>query len=186
MSLDTLVKILLIAVSLTLDVASVSIGTGLKKHHPKFTSELKISLVFALFHVFMPILGWVIGTSLKGFIQSIDHWIAFALLSFLGLKMLKDSFGKDKRHKLNLLNLNNLFLLGVATSIDALVVGISFGVLEIPALASSLIIGLVAFFMSLVGFLLGRKIGMFLEKKAEVLAGVVLIGIGLKTLIEHL
>jgi len=134
----------------------------------------------------MPVIGWLIGEVLRGFITGIDHWIAFGLLGIIGVKMIQDSLSSDTGEKKNILEIKTLFLLAIATSIDALVVGITLSLIKIPFILSISIIGLVTFVVCFLGFLFGEKLGSRFGKRIEILGGLVLIGIGTKILLEHL
>ena len=129
---------------------------------------------------------WLILLAIKEYIESIDHWIAFGLLSLLGLKMIIESFKKEEEKAFNPLNPWIILGMAVATSIDALVVGLSFSIINLLILISALIIGFVTFMASMLGILFGKKAGNRFGKKIEILGGFILIGIGLKILIEHL
>ena len=138
----------------------------------------------------MPVIGWLVGSAFAVYVTAVDHWIAFALLAFVGGKMLWDAFhdeGEEEdetvTHKLNL---RELFMLAIATSIDALAVGISFSFLQIDIVAAALIIGCTTFVLSLVGVVVGNRFGARFEKPSQIAGGVVLIAIGLKILLEHL
>lgn len=185
MSTLIILQIFLIAVSLSLDAFGVSIAGGIKSKDAKIIHAVKIAAFFGIFQAVMPIAGWLIGGAMKGSIDPVDHWIAFILLSGIGIKMIWDT-SKEKTNHNNIIDTKILFLLAVATSIDAFVVGITLPLLQIPLLLSVSIIGLVTFVSSFLGFLFGKKLGVTLDKKVEIVAGVVLILIGLKILLEHL
>lgn len=180
-----LLQIFFIAVSLSLDAFSVSIAGGIKSRDAKIVHALKIAAFFGIFQAVMPIIGWLVGGALAGRVDSIDHWIAFVLLSGIGINMLWETSKEKTNHK-NIIDTKILFLLAVATSIDAFVVGITLPLLKIPLLLSVIIIGSVTFVSSFFGFLFGKKLGLVLDKKVELIAGVALILIGLKILLEHL
>lgn len=180
-----LLQIFLIAISLSLDAFGVSIAGGIKSKDAKMIHAFKIAAFFGIFQAVMPIIGWLIGGVMKGKIDPIDHWIAFALLAGIGIKMIWET-SKEKTNHQNIIETKILILLAIATSIDALVVGITLPLLKIPLFLSISIIGLVTFVSSFLGFLFGKKLGLALDKKVEIFAGVVLILIGLKILLEHL
>ncbi|MDO8573723.1 MAG: manganese efflux pump MntP family protein [Candidatus Daviesbacteria bacterium] len=180
-----LLQIFLIAISLSLDAFGVSIAGGIKSKDAKIIHALKIAAFFGIFQAAMPIIGWFIGGIMKNSVSSIDHWIAFALLSGIGINMLRETSKEKTNHK-NIIDTRILLLLAIATSIDAFVVGITLPLLKIPLLLSVTIIGSVTFISSFFGFLFGKKLGVTLDKKVEIIAGVVLILIGLKILLEHL
>ena len=134
----------------------------------------------------MPVIGWVAGLSLKEVIVGIDHWIAFGLLGFIGAKMIYESTKNRDSRKEDYVKLSSAFTLAVATSIDALMVGLSFAFLETSILLPIVIIGIVTFLLSLVGFIFGCGIGKVFGKKIEIIGGIILISIGIRILIEHL
>ena len=178
---------MLISVGLAMDAfaVSVSCGTTLKKHRGQ--GALRMGLAFGGFQMAMPTLGWLGGSALRAFIAGIDHWIAFGLLAFIGGKMLYEATRPGScRKEIDPSDLGVLLMLAVATSIDALAVGVSFAFLNVPLLAPILIIGLITFTLSGLGVFIGNGVGRFLEGKAEALGGLVLIGIGAKILFEHL
>lgn len=180
-----LLQIFLIAVSLSLDAFGVSIAGGIKLKDAKIIHAIKIGAFFGIFQAVMPVIGWLIGGAMAGKIDSFDHWIAFILLSGIGINMLWETSREKTNHK-NIIETKILFLLAIATSIDAFIVGITLPLLQIPLLLSVIIIGSVTFVSSFFGFLFGKKLGLALDKKVEIIAGVVLILIGLKILLEHL
>lgn len=182
-----IITILLIAVGLSFDTFAVSVSSGLTIRHIRFLQAVKIAFTLAVFQSLMPLIGWFLGNQVSGYIANYDHWVAFGLLSVLGLKMAFESLKTDKENS-NFNPLNLLVLLGmaVATSIDALVVGVSFALIEINIFWSILIIGVVTFLVSMIGMLFGKKVGGSLGKKMEIIGGIILIGIGLKILLSHL
>jgi len=135
----------------------------------------------------MPIVGWTVGTNLKNLIINFDHWIVFGLLCFIGSKMIYESLKSNpSKDALQSLNLHRLFLLSIATSIDALAIGVSFALIDIEILMPIIIIGFVTFFLSFLGVGFGRHIGYLLPRKIETVGGLILIAIGFKILFEHL
>jgi manganese efflux pump family protein len=188
---------ILIAFGLAMDAFAVSITSGaiiknLKPGSPTkkgeiFDNALKIAIFFGMFQMGMPLIGWFVGCYLDRFISSFDHWIAFGLLSLIGAKMICEATKKESEKKeINPLNLYILLLLSVATSIDALAVGLSFAFLRISIITPIIIIGVITFSLSFIGVFAGNKAGHFFENKIEILGGVILIAIGLKILIQHL
>lgn len=182
----SLLQILIISISLAMDAVSVSTAAGIKfsKHH--LSLAFKLAAVFGIFQAMMPIGGWLAGELLKGVISGIDHWVAFILLSFIGLKMIKESLEQNPEGLIKAMSNKRILGLAFATSIDAFIVGVSLKFIEIPLLVSIFTIGLVTFFLCLLGFFLGKKAGLYLEGKIEALGGLALILIGLKILIQHL
>jgi putative Mn2+ efflux pump MntP len=181
-----ILTILLIAFSLAMDAFAVSIANGTTITHQRSRSALTIALFFGAFQMFMPIIGWLAGLGLKEFIMDIDHWIAFALLTLIGSKMIYDSTKKEADEKENRLGISALLTLSVATSIDALAIGLSFAFLQTYIATPIIIIGIVTFTLSLIGFFLGNTAGNLFRNKIKIIGGLILIGIGVKILIEHL
>jgi len=180
-------NIIIIAFGLAMDAFAVSITSGLTIKNLRINHVFRIALFFGLFQAFMPLIGWLAGLSLRDFIASIDHWIAFILLSFIGCKMIYESIKTESsERKINPLNIYILLMLSIATSIDALAIGISFAFLMISIITPMIIIGIVTFLLSFIGVFIGNKKGHFFEGKIEILGGFILIGIGIKILIEHL
>jgi putative Mn2+ efflux pump MntP len=181
-----IITIILIALALAMDSFAVSIASGITIKNLRIRHALTIAAWFGLFQALMPLLGWLGGIKIKDYICCVDHWIAFALLSFIGCKMIYEAFKLEKIEKRsNPLDIYVLFVLSVATSIDAFTAGISFAMLGVQILTPILIIGIVTFVMSFAGTWIGNKSGHFFEKKIEIIGGIMLIAIGLKILIQH-
>ena len=182
--------LVLIAIGLAMDAFAVAICNGITVKTRKIRHAAAFGLMFGGMQLIMPIAGFLLGSSFSAFIESIDHWIAFALLSFIGGKMLGESFRADNGNKPitggEALSLGKLFALGVATSIDAFAVGVSIALTGWNIWISSLIIGGVAFAFSFAGVLAGQRLGGRFQKSAGKFGGIVLIGIGVKMLVEHL
>lgn len=182
----SLLEILIIAAGLAMDCLSVSVASGITLKPFEWKKALKMASFFGIFQAIMPILGWTAGLSIKKIISEFAPWIAFALLVFLGIRMIKESFEEEEASKGSPFDTKNLILLSIATSIDSLAAGISFLGLNVPILSSSLIIGAVSFAISLVGLKIGN-VGIPLSgKKAEAAGGISLILIGAKIIIAHL
>jgi putative Mn2+ efflux pump MntP len=183
-----LVSTIVIAVGLAMDAFSVCISSGMAICNPTPMQYFRLSFFFGLFQFLMPILGYFLGAYLEGIIKDYDRWVAFALLFIIGLKMIKESFEKNDESCMpgDPSKGFNLFMLSVATSIDALAVGLSIGVLNKPILLPSIIIGITCFIFSNIGIAIGCRVGKFAGKRAESAGGIMLIGIGTKILIEHL
>lgn len=184
-----LLTLFLIAFSLSFDSFAVSVCSGLSlcKKSLKFSQAIKIALSLAIFQGAMPYLGWLLGKSFKDLIMQADHWIAFILLLILGVKMIHEGTVPIKNKKVkNPTRWKVLLTMSLATSIDAFAVGISFSFFTVNILFAALLIGLVTLGISLSGIYMGRKLGQNLAGRAEILGGIILIGIGLKILIEHL
>ncbi len=181
-----LLLILLIAVGLAMDAFAVSITCGLALKKLKIKHVFTIALSFGFFQGVMPIIGWLAGVGFRSFISSIDHWIAFGLLVIIGGKMIYESSKLESSVKDEELNVTFLLFLSIATSIDALAVGLSFSFLKVEIITPSLIIGVVTFILSMIGVIIGKKVGHLFERKIEVFGGIILILIGFKILLSHL
>ena len=173
-----------------MDAFAVSICKGLGMSRLNMRQAAVISLFFGGFQALMPLIGWALGSQLTDFITPIDHWIAFGLLAFVGGKMLWDAFYEDDEDEGvqtdEKLDLKELLMLAIATSIDALAVGITFAFLQVAIVPSIAIIGLTTFVISFAGVAVGHFFGARFEKPATIVGGVVLILIGVKILLEHL
>jgi len=182
--------LIMIAVGLAMDAFAVSIGNGISIRDVNLRHALAFGFMFGGMQMLMPIVGFFMGSSFSVYIENIDHWVAFALLAFIGGKMFFETFRAEKKAGASTggeaPSLGKLFLLGIATSIDALVVGISIALTGWNIWISSLVIGIIAFAFSFVGILAGKRIGARFQKNAGRLGGLVLIGIGIKILFEHL
>ena len=178
--------IFLIAVGLAMDAFAVSVSNGISLTNFKVKDSIRQGLYFGAFQFMMPIIGWVLGVSVRQYIEAVDHWIAFILLGIIGINMIRECFGDNEEGSVvNSISVNTMILQAIATSIDALAVGISLAVLNTNIVYASSIIGVVAFLFSFFGGMIGKYIGGFLNKKAEFVGGLVLIGIGVKILLEH-
>lgn len=177
-----------IALALAMDAFAVALGTGLTL--PRLTGRhlFRLGFHFGLFQALMPILGWLAGMTIQRWIVAYDHWVAFGLLSFIGGKMLWEAFvlEEEDKHPGDPTRGISLVVLSVATSIDALAVGLTLAMLNISVWLPALVIGLVAGVLTVAGMFLGRRLGAAWGARVEVLGGLVLIGIGLKILLEHL
>lgn len=182
-----IVTIFLLAIGLSFDSFAVSVCSGLNLPHIRFFQAVKIAIFLALFQAFMPLVGWLVGNSMKSLIEPVDHWIAFGLLSLIGGKMVIESFiDSEVREIKNPLNIRVILLLSLATSIDALAVGFSFATMLNKILIAVLIIGSVTFVASMLGILLGKKTGPKVTRYAEIIGGLILIFIGTRILILHI
>jgi len=182
-----LVTLLFIAFGLAMDAFAVSITYGITTKHERINHALRVGLFFGGFQSLMPTIGWVAGLRLREFISGVDHWIAFGLLSLIGGKMIYESLKIEAKGKeAHSLTLPVLLLLSIATSIDALAVGVSFAFLNISIVTPVMIIGVVTFALCFLGFLVGNRVGHFFESKIEVAGGLVLIVIGTKILVQDL
>ena len=178
------VELFLIAVGLSMDAFAVSICKGLSLGKLKARHAALVGLYFGGFQALMPILGWLLGFRFEHVIESIDHWVAFALLSIIGVSMIRES-GKTEELSGDL-GVKSMLVLAVATSIDALAVGITFAFLSVKILPAAALIGVTTFLLSALGVYIGHAFGLKYKAKAELAGGVILILIGLKILLEHL
>ena len=179
--------ILFIAVGLAMDAFAVSVVTGSVYKEFKLRHALRMALFFGGFQAVMPIIGFLAGLGLIGYIAPYDHWIAFALLSFVGGKMIYESFQIEAAERdRDPANLAVLLILSFATSIDALAVGITLSLLKTPIVLAVTLIGVVTFVLSYSGVFIGKRFGHFFESKVEIVGGLILIAIGIKIVIEHL
>ena len=183
----TIFTIIVIAFGLAMDAFAVSVANGaiMKKLH--IPHALRIALAFGFFQGIMPIIGWLAGNRIQNTIQAFDHWLVFGLLFFVGIKMIYEAFAiPDQEKNSTSINTGTLLLLSIATSLDALAIGLSFSLIQIRIIIPAIIIAVVTFILSFLGVLLGNKIGSFFTKKIEAFGGIILILIGFKILIEHL
>ena len=183
--------LLLMGVGLSMDAFAVAIYKGLSMRKVNKKQCLVIGLFFGGFQALMPFIGWVLGSQFEQYITSIDHWIAFILLGFIGGKMVVEAIReKDEAVEVGKmdppLDLKEMFILAIATSIDALAVGITFAFLQVPIVEAISIIGITTFVISVIGVYVGNFFGNRYKKKAELAGGMILILIGLKILLEHL
>ncbi|ADU26393.1 manganese efflux pump MntP family protein [Ethanoligenens harbinense] len=182
-------ELLLIAVGLSMDAFAVSVCKGLCMQRFMPRRAAVIALFFGGFQALMPFLGWVLGQQFSRYISQWDHWIAFGLLTFIGGKMLWEALHDKEvicQNKYAPLDLKELFLLAIATSLDALAVGVTFSFLHSSIVPSVTLIGCVTFALSWLGVFVGHRFGAFFRKKAEIAGGVILIVIGVRILLSHL
>jgi putative Mn2+ efflux pump MntP len=182
-----IVSVFLIATGLAMDAFAVSVASGLAEQKLRFRYAFKIAIFFGMFQAIMPVAGWLMGFGLRAYIAEVDHWVAFGLLVLVGGKMIYESFKlKEAENQSGPHGIYVLLLLSIATSIDALAIGVSLTLINVPIMTPAVVIGIVTFVFSCSGVYIGNKFGHFFEKKIEALGGLILIGIGLKILIEHL
>ena len=180
-------SLFLIAVGLGMDAFAVAIGAGVTIRGMTYRHVVRLSLHFGLFQFFMPIIGWAAGKTVEPYIAGFDHWLAFALLAVIGGKMIRDSYrGDAESFRGDPTKGLMLLLLSIATSIDALAVGLSLAFLKVGIIYPSIVIGIVAFLMTAVGMRFGGLLGRVAGRWAELTGGLILIGIGLKIVAEHL
>ena len=193
----SLIDIILLAVALAMDCLTVSIVSGVIEVKSEEVKDekwwiIRMAFLFGLFQAMMPLIGWLGISHFQAYMEAYDHWIAFTMLGFIGGRMVWESFGPDSEQHFNPRRLRTQLLLAVATSIDALAVGISFACTGYTAVSQLtlplIIIGVVSFLFSLIGYRLGARFGRSIARrlKPELFGGIILIGIGVKILMEHL
>ncbi len=193
-----LIELFILAVGLSMDAFAVAVCKGLSLRKIRLRDCLKVGLYFGGFQAGMPLIGYILGVQFKDYITSIDHWIAFILLSFIGINMLRESREKDDEGISELaetavgeedssqLGFKNMLILAVATSIDALAVGVTLAFLQVNIVPAVSFIGIVTFTLSAIGVKIGNAFGVKYKSKAEAAGGIILILMGLKILFEHL
>jgi len=181
-----IITLIIIAIGLSMDSFAVSVVNGFYIKELTIKKVVLIAASFALFQTLMPVLGWLAGGTIEAYIRNIDHWIAFGLLLYLGVRMIYDGDGEGNSFALSNIKLSTILTQSFATSIDALAVGLSLAVLKVQILRPVLIIGLTTFMLSIAGLYVGEKSGKRFQRSSEIVGGIILILIGVKILIEHL
>lgn len=180
-------ELFLIAVGLSMDAFAVAICKGLSVRKLKFSHMLITGAYFGVFQAIMPLIGYYLGQTFESYITSFDHWIAFVLLSLIGANMIRESFSKDEEEQNASFSFKTMLPLAVATSIDALAVGVTFGLMQGVNIFSAVgLIGVTTFVLSFVGVKIGNVFGSKYKSKAELVGGIILILMGIKILLEHL
>lgn len=179
-------ELILIAVALAMDAFAVSICKGLSMREMNYRKSVIISLYFGEFQGIMPVIGYLLGSTFKNTITEIDHWIAFILLTIIGLNMIKEAITKDQEEKDDRTDIKVMLPLSIATSIDALTVGITFSFLKVNILKAFLIISITTLLISFLGVKIGNKFGGKYKEKSELVGGLILIMMGIKILFDHL
>ncbi|MFT4210908.1 MAG: manganese efflux pump MntP family protein [Microbacterium sp.] len=183
----SVLNLLLVAVGVSADAFAVALTQGVRARARLRRTALAVAAVFGVFQALMPLIGWAVGAQLSGFIAPFDHWLAFGLLALIGGRMLWEAVRHQHEPvRRGRVRLRELLALGVATSIDALAVGLSFAFLHVAIVPAVLVIGVTTAVVSYGGVLLGRRAGERFQTPAEIVGGLVLIGIGVKILLEHL
>ena len=185
-----LIELFVLAVGLSMDAFAVSVCKGLAMARCDVKKAMTCGIWFGGFQAIMPFIGWLLGSQFAGYIQSIDHWIAFVLLGLIGGNMVRESLSPEEEAEACAVNTKldykQLFLMAVATSIDALAVGVTFAFLEVSIVPAISIIGCTTFCLSLVGVAVGNFFGARYKKRAELAGGIILALLGIKILLEHL
>ena len=182
----TILEILLIAIGLAMDAFAVSICKGLSMKKMNWKKALIVGAYFGIFQALMPIMGYFLGSTFEDLVTHIDHWIAFVLLVAIGGNMLKEAFANNSENCNDNVDFKTMSILAIATSIDALAIGITFAFLQVNIWTSAIIIGIVTFAISIIGVKIGNKFGDRYERRAEIVGGFILIFMGIKILLEHL
>ena len=183
-----IIELILLSIGLGMDAFAVSICKRIPMKKMDWKKACIIGLYFGGFQAIMPVIGYFLGSTFESFITNFDHWVAFILLAIIGGNMIKEAFCKEKEDEESNddISFKTMFVLAVATSIDALVIGITFAFLKVNLLLAISIIGIITFVISIIGTKVGNKFGSKYEKKAELAGGIILILIGIKILLEHL
>jgi manganese efflux pump family protein len=184
-----IIDILLIAVGLAMDAFAVALAVGLhlaRKGGIAPRQYFRLGFHFGLFQFLMPIIGWLAGTTIRSYIESYDHWVAMALLTYIGVKLIREGRRSEEYHLADPTKGMSLVVLSIATSIDALAMGLSLAILGTGIVYPAAVIGIVACAFTLVGLALGRKIGATWRGRVALIGGIILIGIGTKIVLEHL
>lgn len=183
-----ILELVLVAIGLSMDAFAVAVCQGLSMDRLNYKKSVIVALYFGVFQALMPIIGWLLGVNFESYIVNIDHWIAFILLSIIGIQMIIESRKNEdiKISKNDSINHKELLLLAIATSIDALTVGITFAFLKVSIIKSISIIGISTFILSILGVIIGNRFGLKYKNTSECIGGIILILIGLKVLLEHL
>ena len=187
MTITQLITFLLIGIGLSFDSFAVSVSCGLMRQEIKFKQAVFVASFLAFFQAAFPVIGWLLGEIVRNTVDSFAHWLSFGLLAFIGIKMIIDGVkGNGSLSTFNPFDVKVIIGLSVATSIDALAVGLSFGFLDLPILFPVLVIGFVTFIASMLGMLFGKNIPARRSRQSLVLGGIILIGIGVKILLENI
>ena len=182
----SLMELFLIAVGLSMDAFAVSVCKGLSVRKATVKHALCVGLYFGGFQALMPLIGYLLGTQFESVITSVDHWIAFGLLAFIGGNMIREALGREEEKLDDSFSFRTMMTLAVATSIDALAMGVTFAFLRVNIVPAVLLIGATTFVLSAAGLKVGNVFGAKYKARAELFGGVVLVLLGLKILLEHL
>ena len=182
----SLLTLFITAVGLSMDAFAVAICKGLAMKKLSWKKALIIGLWFGGFQALMPTAGYLLGTRFESYVTAIDHWIAFVLLALIGANMVKESFSKEEESSNDAVDFKTMFLLAIATSIDALAVGVTYAFLQVRIVPAVSFIGVITFTLSIVGVKIGNVFGLKYKSKAELTGGIILIVMGIKILLEHL
>ena len=181
-----ILEVVLVAIGLAMDAFAVSICKGLSMKKMSWKKAIIVGGYFGIFQGLMPVIGYFLGTTFENLVTKIDHWIAFVLLVFIGINMLKEAFGNEAENCNDNVDFKTMVVLAIATSIDALAVGITFAFLKTNIVLASILIAIITFVVCIIGVKIGNKFGDKYERKAETVGGLILIFMGIKILLEHL
>ena len=181
-----IIELVVLSIGLAMDAFAVAVCKGLSMAKMKWKNAIIIGLYFGFFQGFMPLIGYLLGVSFQEKISSVDHWIAFILLGAIGINMIKEAISKECEKQNDSIKFKDMIVLAIATSIDALAIGITFAFLKVNIVSAVSLIGVITFAISLVGVKIGNIFGDKYEKKAEFAGGLILILLGIKILVEHL
>ena len=182
----SIAELFLLAVGLSMDAFAVAICKGLSMRQISWKKCGIVGLYFGVFQAGMPLIGYFLGIRFQKYITAVDHWLAFFLLGIIGLNMVKEALSKEEECENDSLDVKTMLILAVATSIDALVVGITFAFLQVHIVPAVCFIGIITFLLSFAGVKVGNVFGARYKSRAELCGGIILIGMGLKILLEHL
>jgi len=184
----SLLSLIMLGIGVSADAFAGALAIGVRKTRITGRMVVTVGSVFAVFQIVMPLIGWALASSFSTFLAPVDHWIAFVLLVMLGVNMIREALGPDETSKgpKDRLDLRRLAVLGLATSIDALAVGVSLAVTHVSVVEAVAVIGAMTFLLSAMAVLIGHRAGMRFRRPAEILGGLVLIAIGTRILMEHL
>lgn len=181
-----IIELILLSVGLGMDAFAVSICKGISMKKMDWKKACIIGLYFGGFQAIMPVIGYFLGSTFESLITNFDHWVAFVLLAIIGGNMIKESFSKEGENMSSDVSFKTMLILAIATSIDALAVGITFAFFKVNLILAITLIGIITFALSVIGTKVGNRFGDTYENKAELVGGVILILLGLKILLEHL
>jgi len=181
-----IIELIILSIGLAMDAFAVAVCKGLSMPKMKWKNACIIGIYFGLFQAFMPLIGYLLGINFQDKICNIDHWLAFILLGIIGLNMIKEAVSKESDIHNDSIKFKDMIILAIATSIDALAVGITFAFLKVNILLAISLIGIITFVISVLGVKIGNIFGDKYEKKAELAGGIILILLGIKILLEHL
>lgn len=187
----SLIELFVLAIGLSMDAFAVSVCKGLSMKKVTLKNAGIVGIYFGGFQAGMPLIGYFLGLQFKDYIMSVDHWIAFILLGYLGIKMIQEALSKDddeyeNQDEKDMLSFKNMSVLAIATSIDALAVGITLAFLQVDIVLAVSFIGIITFVLSMIGVKIGNLFGIKYKSKAELAGGIILICMGIKILLEHL